>query len=407
MNPPPDTPPHSIPPPGLSVPEPLAALLAGTPAAKRFAEARAHLRTQFDALAPVFKTLLAAYGQHLRAEWFTWAAFVWAAELWYAYAIQVRVLRTLRLLQCLPELHKARLRWAQPFVRHPNPNRPCPPGPQVRLPDGTVTPALAPYASLLNHSPWPHVVRFSKVQAATGTLQLQLLRPAAAGEEVCLSYGPLPNEELLLFYGFTVPGNPAEKAEVELAADFCSEGAGGGSSGSGDGKGGGGGASAKLQAARKTVLGKLGLSPSVSLRPGWRGRQLPRLLPPARVLAADEGRLAAWAASRGRCSRSGGGGAAWPDAAAVDGSNEAAAVALLEASVAAARAPYEAAIARVRAAVQAQKGQQQAQQPASCDGGGAESGSSGDGSGDFSLQDTAAFLGHLETWLSGVIELLA
>lgn len=30
---------------------------------------------------------------------------------------------------------------------------------QVRLPDGTITPALAPFVSLLNHSPWPHIVR--------------------------------------------------------------------------------------------------------------------------------------------------------------------------------------------------------------------------------------------------------
>ena len=40
-----------------------------------------------------------------------------------------------------------------------------------------------------------------QVNAASGCLEIHSLRPAAAGEQVCLSYGPLPNEYLLLFYG--------------------------------------------------------------------------------------------------------------------------------------------------------------------------------------------------------------
>jgi hypothetical protein len=251
----------------------------------------------------------------------------------------------------------------------------------VRTPDGATAPALVPFVSLLNHSPWPHIVRFSEVDAASNALQLRLLRPAAAGEEVCLSYGPLPNQDLLLFYGFAVRGNPSEAAEVELPADRL-------------GGGGDCGASGKLQAARATALGKLGLSRTASLRPGWRARQLPQLLPAARVLAADEAQLAAWAASCGR--RGGGGGdtaEAWPSVAAADGGNEAAAAALLEAAVAAARAPYESALGRVREAALRHE------EPGS--------GDSSGGGGGFTPAETAAFLGHLETWLGGVVDLLA
>jgi hypothetical protein len=75
---------------GLSAPEPLVQLLAATPTSTAFSDARTHLKRDFDAMAPVFETLLRAYGQHLKAEWFGWEAFAWAAELWYAYSIQVR-----------------------------------------------------------------------------------------------------------------------------------------------------------------------------------------------------------------------------------------------------------------------------------------------------------------------------
>lgn len=46
--------------------------------------------------------------------------------------------------------------------------------------------------------------------------RLMLFRPAAAGQEVTLSYGPLPNAKLLLFYGFTVHNNPFDSAVVPL-----------------------------------------------------------------------------------------------------------------------------------------------------------------------------------------------
>jgi hypothetical protein len=57
----------------------------------RALQARKHIAASFEALQPVFKALLGAYGAHLRAEWFSWEAYLWAVELWYAYAIQVRL----------------------------------------------------------------------------------------------------------------------------------------------------------------------------------------------------------------------------------------------------------------------------------------------------------------------------
>lgn len=68
--------------------------MQGTQAFDEAMRSRKHMRQQFDQLQPIFQTLLGAYGQFLKAEWFSYQAFLWAAELWYAYAIQVRPLIT-------------------------------------------------------------------------------------------------------------------------------------------------------------------------------------------------------------------------------------------------------------------------------------------------------------------------
>lgn len=229
----------------------------------------------------------------------------------------------------------------------------------MRLPDGAQAPALAPFVSLLNHSPWPHVVRFSKVDAATGCLDLRLLRPIAAGDECCLSYGPLPNEHLLLFYGFVVAGNPADSFQLSLPVS--SQPGGGGEQQAG--------ALRRLEQQRAAALKARRLDCSALLRPAWRARQLPQLLPAARLAAASAEQL------RG-------------DKQAVTGADDAAAAALLEALAARAAQPCTEALQRVRAAQQ---------QPAS--------GEPGDG-GDFSAAERAAFLTHLEVLLAGAVELL-
>lgn len=46
--------------------------------------------------------------------------------------------------------------------------------------------------------------------------RVRTFRPCAAGEELTLSYGPLPNAKLLLFYGFAVEHNPHDAVSLSL-----------------------------------------------------------------------------------------------------------------------------------------------------------------------------------------------
>jgi hypothetical protein len=87
---------------------------------------------------------------------------------------------------------------------------------QVKFPDSSIQPALAPFVSLINHSPWPHIVHFSTVNPKTRTLDLTTFRPVQQEQQVYLSYGPLRNLQLLLFYGFAVEGNPFEEAMLTV-----------------------------------------------------------------------------------------------------------------------------------------------------------------------------------------------
>ncbi|MEW5313577.1 MAG: hypothetical protein WDW38_005135 [Sanguina aurantia] len=87
---------------------------------------------------------------------------------------------------------------------------------QVQQSDGSISPCLVPYVGLLNHSPYPHAVHFSKVHADSQELRVCTFRPCAAGEELTLSYGPLPNAKLLLFYGFAVEHNPHNEVSISL-----------------------------------------------------------------------------------------------------------------------------------------------------------------------------------------------
>ncbi|GAB4816642.1 hypothetical protein N2152v2_003688 [Parachlorella kessleri] len=171
---------------GLSFPAPLVDALAGTAAQLEIQRAQAHLRSQYAATRPLLDMLLAAYPQHLDPAWFEYQAYLWATELWYSYCFEVE----------FPG------RQGSPSV-----------------------PVMVPFACHVNHSPWPHVVRYGRVNPATRTLDYPVFRHCSQGQQAFLSYGPVPNLKVLCYYGFVIPNNPhdlvmlkLEPPEGELAA---------------------------------------------------------------------------------------------------------------------------------------------------------------------------------------------
>ncbi|BDA42806.1 probable actin-histidine N-methyltransferase [Coccomyxa sp. Obi] len=166
---------------GLSATEERVSRLMGTPAHSTFVEARQHIRQQYQAAQPLLQELTAAYPDDITPDMVDEDMFTWACELWYSYAIE------------------------------------------VEYPDGVVRQALVPMAHFLNHSPWPHIIRYGRLDAITNSLRLRAFRPCSAGFQCFLSYGPLPNLKLLLFYGFALPNNPHDIVSItlEVPVDAC------------------------------------------------------------------------------------------------------------------------------------------------------------------------------------------
>ncbi len=94
---------------------------------------------------------------------------------------------------------------------------------QVEYPDGVVKQSLVPMAHLLNHSPWPHIIRYGRVDAITNSFRLRAFRPCSAGDQCFLSYGAIPNLKLLLFYGFALPNNPHDIVSITLEVNTVHE----------------------------------------------------------------------------------------------------------------------------------------------------------------------------------------
>lgn len=114
---------------------------------------------------------------------FTWDAYCGALELWQAYGVSLLL-----------------------------PGADC------------LSTALLPLGLLMNHSLTPHVTRFSTFDE-DGVLRLRTCRDIAAGEEVFLSYGRLPNADLLTFYGFALPDNPYDVLPVSIEVEEDTEAA--------------------------------------------------------------------------------------------------------------------------------------------------------------------------------------
>ncbi|KAK9845837.1 hypothetical protein WJX81_003855 [Elliptochloris bilobata] len=173
---------------GLTASEADVAMLEGTPAHAQVVAARQHVREQYEGVRPVAEALTAAYPALIPPEHVDLAAYLSAVELHYSHALEVDV------------------------------------------PGEGVTPCVVPLATLLNHcATAPHVVRYgtlspaSRQEAAScitrDVLELKALRPCAAGDQVFLSYGPLPNLRALLFYGFALEHNPHDTLALTFEVD--------------------------------------------------------------------------------------------------------------------------------------------------------------------------------------------
>lgn len=160
---------------GLSFPPSLVAKLQGTAAYLEIGRGQAHLQSQYEATRALFDILLAAYPQHLEAGWFRFENYLWACELWYSYAFEVE----------FPPSSKSKT-------------------------------VMVPFACHVNHSPWPHVVRYGRIQPVTDTLDYPAFRPCRQGSQVFISYGPVPNLKLLTYYGFVIHRNPHDLVPLTL-----------------------------------------------------------------------------------------------------------------------------------------------------------------------------------------------
>ena len=209
---------------GLTFPVAALAALEGTTLHTEIEQMQAAAREEYDAMFPQLSDALPELFSPASA--YTFEAYCAAAELWQSYAVRVSL---------------------------PGESEPCS--------------ALLPQALLLNHGLAPHVVRFSTPDD-DGVLRLRALRKCHAGRQVFLSYGPLHNAHLILFYGFALPGNPYDAVnlsfELPEAEDEESE---------------------RALPLREQLLERWHLSLDNSLR---RGARLPsRLLGALRVLTAS------------------------------------------------------------------------------------------------------------------------
>lgn len=78
-------------------------------------------------------------------------------------------------------------------------------------------PVLFPGVDALNHArgqPVSWVV--SSPTSSTPSISLLLHNPTPAGAELCNNYGPKPNSELILGYGFSLPNNPDDTMLLKI-----------------------------------------------------------------------------------------------------------------------------------------------------------------------------------------------
>ncbi|XP_048323513.2 uncharacterized protein LOC107410546 isoform X2 [Ziziphus jujuba] len=140
-------------------------------------QANNHLHTQYDGLFPI---LCKEHPDIFPPELYTWEQFLWACELWYSNSMK------------------------------------------IMFADGKLRTCLIPIASFFNHSLYPHIVHYGRIDSATNSLKFCLSRPCSAGEECFLSYGNFSSSHLITFYGFVPKGhNPYDIFPLEFEDGTC------------------------------------------------------------------------------------------------------------------------------------------------------------------------------------------
>lgn len=152
---------------GISFHHSVVDLLRGSAAYDEIKKAQSHIESQYQACTYLFDILVSAYPTYLSQDMFTYEKYVWAVELWYSYAFEIE----------FPPSIKSKT-------------------------------VMVPFACLVNHSPWPHVVRYGKMDMKSNCLRYPSFRPCRKGEQVFISYGPVPNMKLIAYYGFVIEENP-------------------------------------------------------------------------------------------------------------------------------------------------------------------------------------------------------
>ncbi|KAJ3281246.1 hypothetical protein HK104_000122, partial [Borealophlyctis nickersoniae] len=76
---------------------------------------------------------------------------------------------------------------------------------------------IVPFADMLNHS--SEVETCHVYDEASGCVRVLAGKDYAAGEQVFINYGRVPNNRLLRLYGFVIPNNPNDTYELGLTTD--------------------------------------------------------------------------------------------------------------------------------------------------------------------------------------------
>ncbi|KFK40267.1 hypothetical protein AALP_AA3G352500 [Arabis alpina] len=146
-------------------------VLDGTLLLDEIMQAKELLRERYDELIP----LLSKHRDIFPMELYTWEHYLWACELYYSNSMQ------------------------------------------IKFPDGKLKTCLIPVAGFLNHSIYPHIVKYGKVEVETSSLKFPLSRPCNKGEQCFLSYGNYCSSHLLTFYGFLPKGdNPYDIIPLDV-----------------------------------------------------------------------------------------------------------------------------------------------------------------------------------------------